>query len=222
MTVVAKKTSKIALAQVAGALKSAAKYLESITPHQTPTGRAAKLAQHRQHADKFISDVAKYLNKNGTLSKRALRYNKARKDFNKIVADYHAGQKFAKRQNAIDRQIKSTMIKNGRVANKEQADDAIQLFKSKSVQYLMDNCGLDSMEIISYTEEGVSIGDLLKMADYFKNKAIAKAPSVFADEFADDDLVLAIDNFIQAIKNTGSADAAINMFEGDVDDDETI
>ncbi len=202
-----KKTQVTAYKQ---ALKSISTYEKNL---------AAGKEIYSKTVEDFKKDISKFLNKKGTLSKRALRYNKAVKEFNDIVSEYRTkARSSAKNRMGIAKKAQQTAINNGTVADEKQYNRAVNMFSSNVVQHLIDTGAFDSDQIIDWSSDSeISDEDFLRFADYLKIQ-LEDVPDELKKYSDQDDITLAIEQF-QRISYSGlDAENNLKLFDNDLTD----
>jgi hypothetical protein len=201
-----KKHKKIQLGSYKAALKSMQQYIAD-----RDKGKIARSSV----VEDFITKITPYLNKNGTLSKRALRYNKAKIVFNAVIKEYRASP-YSRRavRKKVTNKIKNTMYNNGLVNSKKHADKAIKMFADSSIHYLMDTCGYSSDDVIDMAgDEEIAIDDILLMAHYMQRQIDERTPDEMQSVITQDDLVQAIDKFKDDVLRGSTGSEVIEIYE---------
>lgn len=166
--------------------------------------------------EKFKTDITPFLNKNGTISKRATRYQKNINKLNSVLSDFKKNpHRAAKTRNNIIKKAAATAINNGTVKNKKHYDNAIKLFTNNVVQALLDVSALDSETVIEWAEDEEKIENYLKLGDYLKIQ-IEDVPDELKKYHSEDDINIAISEFSQMTADGVDIDTALQIMDNNL------
>lgn len=156
------------------------------------------LAQGKERPSKQVEEfrkaVAPYLNKNGTLSKRALRSNKAKLQFNRIISEFKRGsaRTATARKNLKSKIIEglneSDFVARNKGAYNVSGKELLDTFVALSRDDLMNKLGFTCGEVIKLTTtvEGVTSADIKKVAEYLVRDKESTTPSFLKGELEQD------------------------------------
>jgi len=166
--------------------------------------------------EKFKADITPFLNKNGTISKRATRYQKNINKLNAVLSDFKKNPRRAavNRKNII-KKAAATAINNGTVKDKSHYERAISLFTNNVVQALLDVSALDSETVIDWAEDDEKIEDYLKLGDYLKIQ-IEDVPDELKKYHSEDDINIAISEFSQMTADGVDIDTALQIMDNNL------
>lgn len=166
--------------------------------------------------EKFKADITPFLNKNGTISKRATRYQKNINTLNSVLSDFKKNPRRAatNRKNII-KKATTTAINNGTVKDIKHYERAINLFSNNVVQSLMDVSALDSETVIEWAEDEEKLADYLKLSDYLKIQ-IEDVPDELKKYHSEDDINIAISEFGQMTADGVNIDTALQIMDSNL------
>lgn len=163
--------------------------------------------------EKFKADISPFLNKNGTISKRATRYQKNVNALNTVLSEFKKNPRStATNRKNIIKKATNTAIQNGTVNDKKHYERAVNLFSNNVVQALMDVSALDSETIIEMAEDEDKIENYLKLADYLKIK-MEDVPDELKKFHSEDDINIAISEFSQMTADGVNIDTALQIMD---------
>lgn len=166
--------------------------------------------------EKFKSDISPFLNKNGTISKRATRYQKNINALNTVLSEFKKSPRStATNRKNIIKKATNTAIQNGTVNDKKHYERAVNLFSNNVVQALMDVSALDSETIIEMAEDEDRIENYLKLADYLKIQ-IEDVPDELKKYHSEDDINIAISEFGQMTADGVNIDTALQIMDSNL------
>lgn len=166
--------------------------------------------------EKFKSDISPFLNKNGTISKRATRYQKNINALNTVLSEFKKSPRStATNRKNIIKKATNTAIQNGTVNDKKHYERAVNLFSNNVVQALMDVSALDSETIIEMAEDEDKIENYLKLADYLKIQ-IEDVPDELKKYHSEDDINIAISEFGQMTADGVNIDTALQIMDSNL------
>lgn len=166
-----------------------------------------------QVMEKFKADISPFLNKNGTISKRATRYQKNINILNNILTDFKKNpRRTARNRKNIIKKATNTAIQNGTVNDKKHYERAINMFSNNVVQALLDVAALDSETIIEMAEDEDKIENYLKLADYLKIQ-MEDVPDELKKFHSEDDINIAISEFSQMTADGVNIDTALQIMD---------
>lgn len=166
--------------------------------------------------EKFKADITPFLNKNGTISKRAIRYQKNIDKFNRIVSDFKKNpRKTATNRKNIIKKATATAINNGTVKDKKHYENAIKLFSNNVIQALLDVGALESDDVVEWAEDEEKIENYLKLADYLKIQ-IEGVPDELKKYHSEDDINIAISEFSQMTSDGVDIDTALQIMDNNL------
>ena len=166
--------------------------------------------------EKFKADITPFLNKNGTISKRATRYHKNINKLNSVLSDFkQKPHRAAKTRKNIIKKAAATAINNGTVKDKKHYDNAIKLFTNNVVQALLDVSALDSETVIDWAEDEEKLKDYLKLSDYLKIQ-IEDVPDELKKYHSEDDINIAISEFSQMTADGVDIDTALQIMDNNL------
>ncbi len=166
--------------------------------------------------EKFKADITPFLNKNGTISKRATRYQKNINILNNILTDFKKNpHRAATNRKNIIKKATATAINNGTVKDKKHYENAIKLFSNNVVQALLDVSALDSETVIEWAEDEEKIEDYLKLGDYLKIQ-IEDVPDELKKYHSEDDIKIAISEFSQMTADGVDIDTALQIMDNNL------
>lgn len=151
--------------------------------------------------EKFIEDIRPFLNKNGTISKRATRSKKARAKFNKIVKDFkknpYSSQRFRKK--LVKKIVETTKRNTGR--SEKTIKKSINLFSDSAMRYLIALAEISSDEVMTIAEEK-NIDDVLEVARLMEKElkfGVPEEMSLFDGKppYTQDDIYLAFERALK-------------------------
>lgn len=179
------KSKKVKLVSYKRAISQIAIYEKGLA-----TGKERKSSIVEQ----FRSDISPYLNKNGTLSKRALRSNKARQRFNKIISDFRRSEArtaknrkslYEARAEGIDN---SEFVADNTLTVEKSGKEILDTFIELSYDRLMHNVGFrcgDVINLITSSDE-VTQEDIREVAEYIQKDMNDSTPSFLKGELTKD------------------------------------
>ena len=163
--------------------------------------------------EKFKADISPFLNKNGTISKRATRYQKNVNALNTVLSEFKKNPRStATNRKNIIKKATNTAIQNGTVNDKKHYERAVNLFSNNVVQALMDVSALDSETIIEMAEDEDKIENYLKLADYLKIQ-MEDVPDELKKFHSEDDINIAISEFSQMTADGVNIDTALQIMD---------
>ena len=163
--------------------------------------------------EKFKADISPFLNKNGTISKRATRYKKNVNALNSVISEFKKNfRSIATNRKNIIKKATNTAIQNGTVNDKKHYERAINMFSTNVVQALLDVSALDSETIIEMAEDEDKIENYLKLADYLKIQ-IEDVPDELKKYHSEDDINIAISEFGQMTADGVNIDTALQIMD---------
>ena len=163
--------------------------------------------------EKFKADISPFLNKNGTISKRATRYQKNVNALNTVLSEFKKNPRStATNRKNIIKKATNTAIQNGTVNDKKHYERAVNLFSNNVVQALMDVSALDSDTIIEMAEDEDKIENYLKLADYLKIQ-MEDVPDELKKFHSEDDINIAISEFSQMTADGVNIDTALQIMD---------
>ena len=163
--------------------------------------------------EKFKADISPFLNKNGTISKRATRYQKNVNALNTVLSEFKKNPRStATNRKNIIKKASNTAIQNGTVNDKKHYERAINMFSSNVVQALLDVSALDSETVIEWAEDEEKIADYLKLADYLKIQ-MEDVPDELKKFHSEDDINIAISEFSQMTADGVNIDTALQIMD---------
>ena len=166
--------------------------------------------------EKFKADITPFLNKNGTISKRATRYQKNINILNNILTDFKKNPyRAATNRKNIIKKATDTAINNGTVKDKKHYENAIKMFSNNVVQALLDVSALDSETVIEWAEDEEKIEDYLKLGDYLKIQ-IEDVPDELKKYHSEDDINIAISEFSQMTADGVDIDTALQIMDNNL------
>lgn len=166
--------------------------------------------------EKFKADISPFLNKNGTISKRATRYQKNINALNTVLSEFKKSPRStATNRKNIIKKATNTAIQNGTVNDKKHYERAVNLFSNNVVQALMDVSALDSETIIEMAEDEDRIENYLKLADYLKIQ-IEDVPDELKKYHSEDDINIAISEFGQMTADGVNIDTALQIMDSNL------
>ena len=166
--------------------------------------------------EKFKTDIKPFLNKNGTISKRATRYQKNINKLNSVLSDFkQTPHRAATKRKNIIKKATNTAINNGTVKDKSHYERAISLFSNNVVQALLDVSALDSETVIDWAEHEEKIEDYLKLADYLKIQ-IEDVPDELKKYHSEDDINIAISEFSQMTADGVDIGTALQIMDNNL------
>lgn len=166
--------------------------------------------------EKFKADITPFLNKNGTISKRATRYQKNINILNNILTDFKKNPyRAATNRKNIIKKATDTAINNGTVKDKKHYENAIKMFSNNVVQALLDVSALDSETVIEWAEDEEKIEDYLKLGDYLKIQ-IEDVPDELKKYHSEDDINIAISEFSQMTADGVDIDTALQIMNNNL------
>lgn len=163
--------------------------------------------------EKFKADISPFLNKNGTISKRATRYQKNINALNSVISEFKKNPRStATNRKNIIKKATNTAIQNGTVNDKKHYERAINMFSNNVVQALLDVSALDSETIIEMAEDEDKIENYLKLADYLKIQ-MEDVPDELKKFHTEDDINIAISEFSQMTADGVNIDTALQIMD---------
>lgn len=166
--------------------------------------------------EKFKADITPFLNKNGTISKRATRYQKNINILNNVLSDFKKNpHRAATNRKNIIKKATATAINNGTVKDKKHYENAIKLFSNNVVQALLDVSALDSETVIEWAEDEEKLEDYLKLSDYLKIQ-IEDVPDELKKYHSEDDINIAISEFSQMTADGVDIDTALQIMDNNL------
>lgn len=166
--------------------------------------------------EKFKADITPFLNKNGTISKRATRYQKNINTLNSVLSDFKKNpHRTATNRKNIIKKATNTAIQNGTVNDKKHYERSISLFSNNVVQALMDVSALDSETVIEWAEDEGKITDYLKLSGYLKIQ-IEDVPDELKKYHSEDDINIAISEFGQMTADGVNIDTALQIMDNNL------
>lgn len=163
--------------------------------------------------EKFKADISPFLNKNGTISKRATRYQKNVNALNSVISEFKKNPRStATNRKNIIKKATNTAIQNGTVNDKKHYERAINMFSNNVVQALLDVSALDSETIIEMAEDEDKIENYLKLADYLKIQ-MEDVPDELKKFHTEDDINIAISEFSQMTADGVNIDTALQIMD---------
>lgn len=162
--------------------------LRQISLHEKAVNKGQEVFS--ETVNSFKKDISKFINKNGTLSKRALRSNKARKEFNAIVKSFKGSKQATKKQRkeTYNKQL-NTFQNRGYASNKKEFNNILNVFTALSSDYMKDKLGFGSNQIMDISDhtDGVSKDDIQKVAQYIIKDMEDNTPSFLSQYLSVDD-----------------------------------
>ena len=178
----------------------------------------------------YVETIEKYLNKNGTPNKRALRSRKAREEYNKAVSDFNkARQKGeisalnkamgksttrtksgAKRgKNAVKQARKIDYTEIARQASQEDSKTARQV-RDEIINKIKDevNIGSDLINRLA-SDKSISTEDFYKIIGELYDSITNSMPADVRDDISKDEAFDAIMKYHETIENGGDIDAEL-------------
>ena len=166
--------------------------------------------------EKFKADISPFLNKNGTISKRATRYQKNVNTLNSVISEFKKNPRStATNRKNIIKKATNTAIQNGTVNDKKHYERAINMFSNNVVQALLDVSALDSETIIEMAEDEDKIENYLKLADYLKIQ-MEDVPDELKKFHSEDDINIAISEFSQMTADGVNIDIALKIMDNNL------
>lgn len=166
--------------------------------------------------EKFKADISPFLNKNGTISKRATRYQKNINTLNSVLSDFKKNPRStATNRKNIIKKATATAVNNGTVKDIKHYERAINMFSNNVVQALMDVSALDSETVIEWAEDEYKIENYLKLADYLKIQ-IEDVPDELKKYHSEDDINIAISEFGQMTADGVNIDTALQIMDNNL------
>lgn len=163
--------------------------------------------------EKFKADISPFLNKNGTISKRATRYQKNVNALNSVISEFKKNPRStATNRKNIIKKATNTAIQNGTVNDKKHYERAINMFSNNVVQALLDVSAIDSETIIEMAEDEDKIENYLKLADYLKIQ-MEDVPDELKKFHTEDDINIAISEFSQMTADGVNIDTALQIMD---------
>ena len=163
--------------------------------------------------EKFKADISPFLNKNGTISKRATRYQKNINALNSVISEFKKNPRStATNRKNIIKKATNTAIQNGTVNDKKHYERAINMFSNNVVQALLDVSAIDSETIIEMAEDEDKIENYLKLADYLKIQ-MEDVPDELKKFHTEDDINIAISEFSQMTADGVNIDTALQIMD---------
>ena len=163
--------------------------------------------------ERFKADISPFLNKNGTISKRATRYQKNVNALNSVISEFKKNpRRTARNRKNIIKKATNTAIQNGTVNDKKHYERAINMFSNNVVQALLDVAALDSETIIEMAEDEDKIENYLKLADYLKIQ-MEDVPDELKKFHSEDDINIAISEFSQMTADGVNIDTALQIMD---------
>lgn len=163
--------------------------------------------------EKFKADISPFLNKNGTISKRATRYQKNIKALNSVLSEFKKNpRRAATNRKNINKKAAATAINNGTVNDIKHYKRAINMFSNNVVQHLLDVAALDSETVIEWAEDEEKIEDYLKLGDYLKIQ-IEDVPDELKKYHSEDDINIAVSEFSQMTADGVDIDTALQIMD---------
>ena len=153
----------------------------------------------------FIEDIKPFLTRKGTLKKVAIRTNKQREAFNKIVTKFkenpYSSVRFRKK---IARKIVQSSVKN-KVYNIKEATNVLSTFSDDVTRWVIDYSHMDSGQVVKMAKE-YTFDNISKIAEMLKNEIESKIPleerAVLKKEpYTDDDVYNALIEALEKLKN---------------------
>lgn len=153
----------------------------------------------------FIEDIKPFLTRKGTLKKSAIRTNKQRQTFNKIVTNFkenpYSSVRFRKK---IAQKIVQTSVKN-KVYNIKEATNVLSTFSDDVARWVIDYAHMDSGQVVKMAKE-YSFNNIYKIAKMLKNEIENKIPlemrTVLKKEpYTDDDVYNTLIDALEKLKN---------------------
>lgn len=163
--------------------------------------------------EKFKAGISPFLNKNGTISKRATRYQKNINTLNSVLSDFKKNPRStASNRKNIIKKATNTALQNGTAKDKKHYERAINMFSNNVVQALLDVSALDSDTIFEMAEDEDKIENYLKLADYLKIQ-IEDVPDELKKYHSEDDINIAISEFGQMTADGVNIDTALQIMD---------
>lgn len=153
----------------------------------------------------FIEDIKPFLTRKGTLKKSAVRTNKQREKFNKIVSKFkenpYSSVRFRKK---IARKIIQSSVKNKVYGNKD-ANNVLSTFSDDVVKWVIEYAHMDSGQVVKMAKE-YSFNNIFAVCKILKNEIENKIPlemrTVLKKEpYTDDDVYNALIDALEKMKN---------------------
>lgn len=178
----------------------------------------------------YVETIEKYLNKNGTPSKRALRSRKAREEYNKAVSDFNKarqkgeisalnkalgvsatkGKSGAKRgKKAVKQARKIDYAEIARQATQEDSKTARQV-RDEIINKIKDeiNIGSDLINRLA-SDKSISTDDFYKIIGELYDSITNGMPADVREDIKKDDAFNAIMKYHETIANGGDIDAEL-------------
>lgn len=192
-----KKKKDIKVISDKKALRSLRAYEKAKAKKQETTSRTV---------EEFKKNISKYYNKDGSLKKSALRTDKAKREYNRLIKEFNqsAYSSQASRKRITNKIIK-TSIERG-LYDKEQAKNVISAFTSDSIQYLYDKGRLTSDQIQALGKDHNTLYDfdniIEKVAKELKERVDFDTPNEMKGKLHEDDFYRVINDTLILIKDS--------------------
>lgn len=192
----AKKKSggvKIQKTAASKALKAAKTY-----EHNLQKGTEKKYSD----ADKALSDIKKYLNKDGSISKTKTRTKKAKTAFNAAVKKFNelAGSKKKRQQNLYNKNVAGAaagLQKQGHFtkgSESEKAKQAAEIFARRTMPLFKQFSASDA--VLELTDAGFNIDEIDDILQYLDAQLNMSVPPELQTFLSDDDITVFLDHLV--------------------------
>lgn len=143
--------------------------------------------------EKQLKELNKYLNANGTVSKRKTRTNKAKKEFNQIINEvnrYTSKEKRRKERKQYELAGKAKGIAGYFGLSGPNAMTAAKVFAKNTISLLPQHTWSET--VLALSEAGFSEDDIWRIIDYMESQMQAKVPDEMRKFIKEDDFSIFI------------------------------